>query len=205
MSCGEGQLYTYSSVTGTYYCENHAELCSTYYGPGVFNVSSKGMCIRLVASPTTIVCPQNFSPVCGITCICVSTLSEGGGGTSLPGANSTSLSTNSILSQQANPVRCNGTIECWFINSLPYAILSLSLTSIALLFLLYIFRRCCCPNLTIFPFCLCIWLHRARRNCEKKNPNVRQKKKRRGGSKKSKKATQESPDNIPDASIVLRV
>lgn len=152
-TCGEAQTLSYTS-SGVPTCTSYPLLCTSLYGPGNYTVVlPSGTCLKSVSPPSTPSCPVGFIPLCGTsTCVCVS--SSPSGGTSLPGNTSTFSPPLSTSSLQSNPVHCANPLACFFVDSLPYAILAGVSLLLTTLLLLYLARRLCCPSST-FPFCCC--------------------------------------------------
>lgn len=152
-TCGEAQILSYSS-SGLPTCTFQPLLCTSLYGPGNYTATQSGNCLKSVnTSPSPPSCPSGFIPLCGSsTCVCVS--SSPSGGTSLPGTNSTFSPPLATSSLQANPVQCQNTLSCFFVDSLPYAIIAGAGLLLTTLLFLYLARRLCCPA-SSFPFCCC--------------------------------------------------
>ena len=164
LNCTEAQVPAITS--GTLYCKDSPWRCAALYpeygaaANWTINTVTK-KCLLVVSTTTqpvqnntntssvsgnTITCPTNYVPLCGVSCVCVA--SDGNSGTIIPGSNATASPIPYVTNRQSSSssLICSNTIECFFVDRLPYALTILGIILVLLLLCVCCCKRCCCPK-----------------------------------------------------------
>lgn len=134
LNCTEAQSTVL--VSGVLKCRDAPWKCAELYpqyGDITWTVDNvTHLCVRLVADTpsqnnstnSSNACPTGYKLICGVSCICASL---SGGGTLTPGANATNETGGgpSLGGRQgAGATVCSNDFECFWVDQLPYALVS---------------------------------------------------------------------------------